>query len=54
MLPRKVFEILHIAMAILALFERFSGKVCSHFRSLTLSALPNMMHLVRTVSIMRT
>ena len=52
MLPRKFFENLHIVMAILALFEQFSGKVnCSYFWPLTLSA-SNMMHFVRTVSIM--
>ena len=40
-------------MAILALFEQFSGKVCSYTWPLTLSASPNMVHFVRTVSIMR-
>ena len=49
MLIRKIFENLHTVMAILVLFEQFSGKVCS----LTLSASPNTMHFVRTVSIMR-
>ena len=53
MLPRNFFEILHTAMIILALFEQFSGKVCSYFWPLTLSASSNMMHFVRTVSIMR-
>ena len=52
MLPRKFFESLHIVIAILALFEQFSGKVCSYFWPLILSASPNMMHFVRTVSIM--
>ena len=52
MLPRKFFENLHTVMVILALFEQFSGKVCSYFWPL-LSALSNMMHFVSTVSIMR-
>ena len=51
--PPDNFENLHTVMAILVLFEQFSGKVCSYFWSLTLSASPNMMHFVRTVSIMR-
>ena len=53
MLPRKFFENLHTVMVILALFEQFSGKVCSYFWPLTLSASSNMMHFVSTVSIMR-
>ena len=53
MLPRKFFEKLHSVVVIFALFEQFSGKVCSYFWPLTLSALPNMMHFVSTVSIMR-
>ena len=53
MLLRKIFENLLTAMVILALFERFSGKVCSYFWPLTLSASSNMMHFVSTVSIMR-
>ena len=53
MLPRKFFEKLQTVMVILALFEQFSGKVCSYFWPLTLSALSNMMHFVSTVSIMR-
>ena len=53
MLPRSFFENFHTAMAILAFFEQFLGKVCSYFWPLTLSASPNMMHFVRTVSIMR-
>ena len=28
MLPREIFEILHAVMAILVLFEHFSGKFC--------------------------
>ena len=53
MLPRKSFENLHTVTAVLVLFEQFSGKVSSYFWPLTLSASPNMMHFVRTVSIMR-
>ena len=53
MLPRKNFENFHTIMAILALFEQFSGKVCSYFWPLSLSGSPNMMHFVRKVSIMR-
>ena len=34
------------------LFEQFSGKFCLNFFTLILNALPNMMHLVRTFSIM--
>ena len=33
-------------MAILVIFGHFSGKVCSYFRPLPLSASPNMMHFV--------
>ena len=47
------FENLHTVMAILMLFEQFSGKFCSYFWPLILSASPNMMHFVRTDSIMR-
>ena len=54
MLPRKFFEILHSVMVILVLFEHFSGKLCYNFLTLILSASPNMMHFVRTFSIMRT
>ena len=46
MLLRKIFENLHTAMAILALFVQFSSKVCSYFWPLPLSASPNMMHFV--------
>ena len=51
MLPQKIFENLHIAMAILVPFQQFSGKVCSYFWPLFLSASPNMMYFVCTVSI---
>ena len=53
MLHRKIFENLHTAMVILALFEQFAGRVCSYFWLLTLSALSNIMYFVSTVSIMR-
>ena len=53
MLPRKIFENLHYAMAILVLLQQFSGKFCLYiFWPLTLNASPNMMHFVHTVSIM--
>ena len=51
MLPREIFEIFHAAMVILLLFEHFSGKLCSNFSTLTLSTSPNMVHFVRTFSI---
>ena len=53
MLPRENFEILHTIIAILVLFEHFSGKLCLYFLTLILSTSPNMMHFVRTFSIMR-
>ena len=53
MLPRKIFENLHTEMAVLVLFEQFSGKVSLYFWPLTLSTSLNMTHFVRTVSIMR-
>ena len=40
-------------MAILVLFEQFLGEVCLYFWLLLLSASPNMIYFVRTVSIMR-
>ena len=51
--PREIFENLHTAMVIFAIFEQFSGKVCSYIWPLLLSASSNMMHFVSTVSIMR-
>ena len=51
MLPRKIFENLYIAMAILVLFEQFLGKFCVNVLSLILCVSPNMMHFVRTFSI---
>ena len=53
MLPRKNFENLRAIMAILMLFEKFSGKFCLNFSALILSASPNMVHFVPTFSIMR-
>ena len=53
MLSRKIFENLHSVMVILALFEQFSGKVCSYFWPLTLSPSSNMLHFVSTFLIMR-
>ena len=41
MLFRKNFENLRAAMAILVLFEHFSGKFCLNFLTLILSASPN-------------
>ena len=38
-------------MAILMLFEYFLSKFCLNFFTLILSALPNVMHFVRTFSI---
>ena len=48
MFSQKIFENLHAVMAILVLFEKISGKLCLKFLTLILSALPNMMHFVRT------
>ena len=53
MLLREIFEILHDAMAILVLFEHFSGKLCFNFLTLLLSTSPNKVHFVRTFSIVR-
>ena len=53
MLPWKKFENLHTVTAILVLFEQFSGKFCFYIWPLILSALPNMVHFVRTFLIMR-
>ena len=53
MLPRKVFDNLHTAVAILAFFEKFLGKFCLKFLPLNLSVSPNMMHFVRTFSNIR-
>ena len=53
MLPRKIFENLHTVVAILVLFEQFLSKFYLNFLPLNLSVSPNMMHFVRTFSIMR-
>ena len=53
MLPREIFEILPAAMTVLVLSEHFSGILCSNFLTLILSTSPNMVHFVRTFSIMR-
>ena len=56
MLPRKLFEILHTAVAILVLFEQVLGKFCLNFLPLILSVAPNTydaLTFVRTYSIMR-
>ena len=50
--PRQIFENLHTVMAVLVLFEQFSGKFCLYFLPLTLNVSPNMLHFVRTVSIL--
>ena len=42
MLPREIFEISHVVVAILVLFQHFSGKLCLNFFTLNLSASPNM------------
>ena len=49
----EIFENLHTTVAILVLSEQFSDKFCLKFLTLILSASPNMMHFVRTFSIMR-
>ena len=53
MLPRKIFENFHTVMAILVFYEQCSGKFYLYFWPLILSVSPNMMHFVRTVTIMR-
>ena len=53
MLSQKIFENLRAVVGILALFEQFLGKFCLNFLPLYLSVSPNMMHFVRTFSIMR-
>ena len=49
----KTFENLHAVMAILVLFESFSGKLSLNLLTLFLSASPHMIHFVRTFSITR-
>ena len=53
MLSLEIFEILHAVMAILVLFEHFSGKLYLNFLTLILSTSPNMMYFVCTFSIVR-
>ena len=53
MLTREIFEILHVVMAILVLFQHFSCKLCLNFLTLNLSTSPNTVHFVRTFSIVR-
>ena len=54
MLPREIFEIFYVVMAILVLFQHFSGKLCLNFLTLNLSTSPNIMvHFVRTFLIVR-
>ena len=53
MFPREIFEILHAVMVISALFEHFSGKLCLNFLTLILSTSSNVVHFVRTFSIVR-
>ena len=53
MLPRKIFENFRTVVANLVLLEQFSGKLCLNFLPLILTVAPNMMHFVRTFSIMR-
>ena len=53
MLPRESFETLHAVMTILVLFQHFSGKLCLKFLTLNLSTSPNMVHFIRTFSIVR-
>ena len=53
MLPRKIFENLHTAVAILVLFGQFLDKFSLKFSPLNLSVSLNMMHFVSTFSIMR-
>ena len=51
--PQKIFENLHTAVAILAVFEHFLSKFCLNCLPLNLSVSPNTMHFVRTFFIMR-
>ena len=50
--PKKFLKIYHTVVAILVLFEQFLGKFCLNFLPLNLSVSPNVMHFVRTFSIM--
>ena len=53
MLLQNVFENLHAVIIVLVPFEYLSGKLCLNFLTLILSASQNVMHVVRTFSIMR-
>ena len=53
MLLQKIFENLHTVVAILVPFEQFLRKFCLNFLPLNPSVSRNMMHFVRTFSIMR-
>ena len=53
MLPCKFLKIDIYCNGHFSAFEQFSGNFCLCFWPLILSASPNMMHFVRTVSIMR-
>ena len=52
MLPRDIFENLHVAMAILVLFK-YVITLCLNSLTLFLRASPNMLNFVRTFLIMR-
>ena len=49
----EIFENLHTVVAILVPFEQFLRKFCLNFLPLNPSVSRNMMHFVRTFSIMR-
>ena len=51
MLPWKIF--IHTVVAIFVLFEQFLRKFCFKFLPLNPTVSPNLMHFVRTFSIMR-
>ena len=53
MLPRKIFENVHAAMTVFMLFEYFSSKFYLNFFDPNFECFANMMHCVRTFSIMR-
>ena len=53
MLPEEIFEILHAVKAILVLCEHFLDKNCFNFLTLIVSTSPNVVHFVRSFSIMR-
>ena len=51
-LPLKIFNNLYTVVAILVLFEQFLCKFCLNFLPLNVNVSPNIMHFVRTFSIM--